>query len=135
MDTATESSTKTDQILDAISSGKKTITEIAEHTGIKRRSVNAFVYSLEKQNRVLADSYDVVRGEQQFSIISKKADPTKGRPRIHPYQRLQRALPAGCKNTRSTPISLTVEPTPNLLHHAFFCMVAMPTGMHSSALA
>lgn len=122
---------KTQQILDAITAGHRTITAIAIATDIDRRSVNAFVYSLEKQGRVAADSYDVVRADQCFAIVCMDADPTKGRPRVHPYHKIERSLPQGDVSTpyRSRFSNPSIPP----LQHAFFRMCAMPSGVHSSA--
>lgn len=131
---APSSRPKTQQILDAIADGHRTITAIANATDIDRRSVNAFVYSLEKQGRVTADSYDVVRAEQAFSVVCMNADPTKGRPRVHPYHKIERSLPSSSKASTSLRGFVTPRPqAPVLLQHAFFRMVSAPTGLHASA--
>lgn len=117
---------KTTQILEAIANGNKTITAISERTGINKRAVNAFIYSLEKQGRVLATSYDVIRAEQAFLVIHKEADPTKGRPRVHPYKTVERKLPHlhGFAPESRPGAGAQTSLAPHALQNVFFSLVS-----------
>lgn len=126
MENTARTPAKTTQILEAISGGNKTISAISARTGIHKRAVNAFVYSLEKQGRVLAQSYDVVRAEQSFQVVNREADPTKGRSRVHPYKTVARKLPQhdgaafDARAMSDTQISLA----PHALQNVFYSLVS-----------
>jgi len=59
----------TQQVIEAIQNGCTTLREITEYTGIHYRSVNGFIASLEKQERVQAEDYSVKRRHQQFFLM------------------------------------------------------------------
>lgn len=126
METTAHIPAKTTQILEAISNGNKTITAISERTGINKRAVNAFIYSLEKQGRVLAASYDVIRAEQTFQVIHKDADPTKGRSRVHPYKTVERKLPHlhGFAPESRPGACTQTSLAPHALQNVFFSLVS-----------
>ncbi len=72
------------RVLDAIAAGFNRLPLIVEVTGLKTRTVNALVYSLEWQGRLVAADYEVRRGEQKFSILRYEADRTRGKLNEHP---------------------------------------------------
>lgn len=75
----------TQLIIRAIQNGANTLAAIANMTGIEYRKVNAYVYALECQERVLANDYDLKRGEQVFTVIHPDRRPAEqGARRHHP---------------------------------------------------
>lgn len=59
----------TQLIIGAIQNGANTLGAIAQVTGIEYRKVNAYVYALECQERVVAKDYVCKRGEQVFTVL------------------------------------------------------------------
>lgn len=147
MENAVQKPAKTTQILDAISKGCKTIGAISERTGIDKRAVNAFIYSLEKQGRVRALSYNVVRADQYFHIINADADLKRGRDRVHPYKTVERDLPprelakrvnrkgksASCKNDQEPEDDPSMAP--QALQRIFYSLVSPSVGRQAYAHA
>lgn len=62
----------TQLVVEAIQNTCSTLREIANYTGIPYRSVNAFIASLEKQERVRAEDYAVKRQHQRFVLITEE---------------------------------------------------------------
>jgi hypothetical protein len=58
--------------------------EICAHSGIQRRCVNALIYALEIQQRVIASTYDVARRDQKFRVICVNHTAIPVQNRIHP---------------------------------------------------
>lgn len=137
MENTAHTPAKTTQILEAISNGSKTISAISQRTGIHKRAVNAFVYSLEKQGRVLAQSYDVVRAEQSFQVIKREANPTKGRSRVHPYKTVARKLPQqdGTAFDARAMSDAQISLSPHALQNAFYNLVSRPVMLSGHAHA
>lgn len=79
---------KTYSVLDAILQGSTRLPLIAQATGLSYRTVNALVYALEKQGRVVAQNYEVQRCEQELTVLRYNAYPSSNR------QSTQRAHPA-----------------------------------------
>jgi len=69
-------------------------------TGLCGRTVNALVYALEKQHRVVAHSYEVPRREQIFSVLRYEPNDPRGgfgdrsSSRCHPAKAAKAAIPA-----------------------------------------
>jgi hypothetical protein len=72
------------RVLSAIAAGANRIPLIVAATGLKTRTVNALIYSLEWQGRLVAADYTVQRGQQEFSILRYAADRSAGKLREHP---------------------------------------------------
>lgn len=78
----------TKQVIDAIQGDCRSLREIANYTGIPYRSVNAIVNSLEMQDRVVAENYDLKRGEQRFKVLRADKHPVRNRGFVeHPRKR------------------------------------------------
>ena len=69
-------------VIEAIQNNCTTLRDIANYTGIEYRQVNSTVTSLEKQQRVIADDYNVKRCDQRFTVV--RATKSIGRPVCHP---------------------------------------------------
>jgi DNA-binding HxlR family transcriptional regulator len=93
---------KTYQILNSILAGNRTLTAVANATGLHRRCVNSLVYALEKQGRVAANDYADERGKLEFSVTRYEADLTKGYARVHPTKQGRTHL--ACQRHNTTPI-------------------------------
>ena len=69
-------------------------------TGLCGRTVNALVYALEKQHRVVAHSYEVPRRQQIFSVLRYEPNDPRGgygdrsSSRCHPAKAAKAATPA-----------------------------------------
>ena len=74
---------KTYQVLDALVGGATSIPLIVQATGLTYRTVNALVYALEKQSRVMALSYDKQRCNQEFVVLRYEAKQHRHKSRIY----------------------------------------------------
>lgn len=78
----------TQAVVEAIQSGANTLSLISQATGVEYRKVNAYVYALECQERVIANNYDLKRCDQTFTVIHADRRPAtkeaQGTRRIHP---------------------------------------------------
>jgi hypothetical protein len=90
--TQTQSTTEigpTASVINALlASPSSTLCQLSMATGIHRRTINAVVYALEIQRRVLAADYSVARRDQLFTVIrAEKVAPSDDVPayaRVHP---------------------------------------------------
>lgn len=108
---STDQKAPTYRVLDALVAGTKTLTELSEATQINRRAVNAIIYSLECQSRVVAASYSVPRCEQRFAVLKYDSDTRKGHDRVHPTKRL---------NSPVKPAPYAIPKMTNGLEQVFF---------------
>jgi hypothetical protein len=101
---------KTYQVLDAMLDGFQNLPALTAKTGLSYRTINALVYALEKQGRVVAQNYDARRCNQVFDVIQYEAAPTapKNKRRID------------AKHPASLHASLKIQSSFNLLQQAFF---------------
>jgi hypothetical protein len=84
--------TLTPQVVEAIQNNYTTLRQIADHTGISYRSVNAIINSLELQDRVIAESYEMKRCEQIFKVIRANRQNFFNRGFVeHPKNRTQKS--------------------------------------------
>lgn len=75
----------TQLIITAIQNGANTLAAIANVTGVEYRKVNAYVYALECQERVIAEDYHCKRGEQVFTVLRAERRTGDDRARrLHP---------------------------------------------------
>lgn len=92
---------KTDSVIALlVKSPHLNLDQIADATSINRRCVNALIYALEIQQRILADDYDLPRCDQKFTVLRAQADRSaipKSR-RIHP--KVERCLKAKIDDAR-----------------------------------
>ena len=106
------------QVLDAIraatthqdvasSDRKANMSYLVTTTGLCGRTVNALVYALEKQGRVVAHSYEVPRREQVFTVLRYEPNEPRGLSDRSP----QRCHPA--KSTKSSIVQSASQP-----HHS-----------------
>jgi len=101
---------KTYQVLDAMLEGFDRIPSIVARTGLGYRTVNALVYALEKQGRVIAKDYDEQRCNQVFSVLRYEAATATSRTK----RRFDAQHPA------SVHASIKIQNNFNMLQQAFF---------------
>jgi hypothetical protein len=101
---------KTYQVLDAMLDGFQNLPALAAATGLPYRTINALVYALEKQGRVVAQNYDKQRCDQVFDVIQYEAAPSAPKNK----SRMNAKHPANIHAT------LKVQGSFHLLQQAFF---------------
>lgn len=101
---------KTYQVLDAMLEGFTRIPLIVTRTQLGYRTVNALIYALEKQGRVIAQDYDDQRCDQVFSVLQYEAATASSRTK----RRFDAQHPA------SVHASIKVQNNFNVLQQAFF---------------
>ena len=102
---------KTYKVLDAMLDGVQNLPALSAETGLPYRTINALVYALEKQGRVVAQNYDARRCDQVFDVIQYGAAPTapKNKHRVD------------AKHPANVHATLKIQSSFNLLQQAFFC--------------
>ena len=84
---------------DATTTRKANMAYLVAATGLSGRTVNALVYALEKQERVVAHTYEVPRREQIFTVL--RYEPNE--PRGHRDRASNRCHPAKAAKASSSP--------------------------------
>lgn len=101
---------KTYKVLDAMLAGVQNLPALTVATKLPYRTINALVYALEKQGRVVAKDYDEQRCNQVFNVIRYEAAPSAPKNK----SRMNAKHPANIHATRK------VQSSFNLLQQAFF---------------
>ena len=101
---------KTYQVLDAILDGFTRIPSIVARTQLSYRTVNALVYALEKQGRVIAQDYDDQRCNQVLTVLRYEATTASSRTK--------RSFDA--QHPASVHASIKIQNNFSVLQQAFF---------------
>lgn len=118
-DTCEQRGLKTYRVLDAMLEGFDRIPSIVARTGLTYRTVNALVYALEKQGRVIAKDYDEQRCNQVFIVLRYQAATASSRTK--------RSFDA--QHPAAVHASLKLQNNFNLLQQAFFFRPSTSTSM------
>lgn len=117
-DTCEQRGLKTYQVLDAILEGFTRIPSIVARTQLSYRTVNALVYALEKQGRVMAQDYDEQRCNQVFTVLRYQAATASSRTRT------KRSFDA--QHPASVHASIKIQNNFSVLQQAFFFRPSAP---------
>lgn len=116
---------KTYRVLDAMLEGFNQIPSIVARTELSYRTVNALVYALEKQGRVVAQDYDAQRCNQIFTVLQYEASTASSRSKL--ASRTKRSFDA--LHPASVHTTIKVQNNFKLLHQAFFFRTAAAMSM------
>jgi hypothetical protein len=132
MSSSSKPGSKTAQVLDAIQFGHRTLKAISNATEISYRTVNALLYALEKQDRVIADDYEKERRNQVFEVLQYEAPTARGRgaaPRVHPTKRGMPAVLAAAADAAAEAIqclTASMSAMVRTARHATTAVVSAP---------